>query len=290
MAVSIMSVLKGIPDYEDAALYLRLGDRTIPWEFEGWKPESLSWKKGCYIHAGLSGWQVDFEGPDACEFFASLCVNSFAKFPVGNMKHVVMCTREGLIAGHAILQRNREDAFRLFAAGLPWAEFHAAQSRFRVKASRYEGFLHQVAGPTSLATLERATGESLRDIAFMRSRGATINGIAVQIARLGMSGNLAYEVRGPLEQGPLVYDAIYRAGQELGIQRLGWRTYLVNHVEGGFPQTGWTFFNASVTDENFRQVLRTKATRDGQRRPRQPASALSHAFRSGLAALGASRP
>ena len=51
-----------------------------------------------------------------------------------------------------------------------------------------------------------------------------------------MSGNLAYEFRGPLEEGPAIYDAVFAAGKDLGIQRLGWATYLVNHVEGGFPQ------------------------------------------------------
>ena len=68
-----------------------------------------------------------------------------------------------------------------------------------------------------------------------------------------MSGNLAYEVRGPLADGPLVYDAIYRAGRDLGIQRLGWRAYFVNHVEGGFPQAGWTFFTAAIEDAKFRE-------------------------------------
>ena len=56
-----------------------------------------------------------------------------------------------------------------------------------------------------------------------------------------MSGNLAFEVRGPLAEGPEVYYAPYRARQD----GLGWRTYLVNHVEGGFPQANWTFGSAA---------------------------------------------
>lgn len=51
-----------------------------------------------------------------------------------------------------------------------------------------------------------------------------------------MTGGLAYELHGPIEEGPAIYDAVYQAGQEFGIERLGWGTYLVNHVEGGFPQ------------------------------------------------------
>ena len=45
-----------------------------------------------------------------------------------------------------------------------------------------------------------------------------------------MSGKLAYELHGPIEDGPKIYDAVYRAGREFGIERLGWGTYLVNHV------------------------------------------------------------
>jgi vanillate/3-O-methylgallate O-demethylase len=73
----------------------------------------------CYIHTGLSGLQFRFEGPDVAKFFASICSNSFAKFPVGSMKHGVMCNDEGLVATHGILQRNAEEEYRWFAAG-PW--------------------------------------------------------------------------------------------------------------------------------------------------------------------------
>jgi hypothetical protein len=62
-------------------------------------------------------------------------------------------------------------------------------------------------------------GEDLRDIGFLRVRNATINGKTVEVGRIGMSGNLAYELRGPLEDGPEIYDAVVRAGQDLGIRR-----------------------------------------------------------------------
>jgi glycine cleavage system aminomethyltransferase T len=67
----------------------------------------------------------------------------------------------------------------------------------------------------------------------------------------GMSGNLAYELHGPLDEGPEIYDTVFRAGRDLGIQRLGWGTYLVNHVEGGFPQMNWTFASAADLDPDY---------------------------------------
>ena len=115
---------------------------------------------------------------------------------------------------------------------------------FDVEIKRLDHYLFQIAGPTALEVLEKATGESLRDVRFLRFRDTSISGIRTEIARIGMTGGLAYELHGPTEDGPAIYEAVFQAGQELGIERLGWGTYLVNHVEGGFPQVTWTFVPA----------------------------------------------
>ncbi len=113
----------------------------------------------------------------------------------------------------------------------------------------------QIAGPTSLQVLERATDESLRDIGFLKFRDTQVEGLTSEVCRIGMSGTLAYELRGPLAEGPEVYDAVVRAGADLGIERLGWRTYTVNHVEGGFPQSIWTFMAAAENDAGYMAFL-----------------------------------
>jgi len=170
------------------------------------------------------------------------------------MKHTVLCNDDGLVTQHAILQRNGEEEFRFFAAGLPWANYLASQSKFDMTIRPYRSYLFQVAGPTSLETLERTTGESLGDIRFLRFRPAVIAGLPVEIGRIGMSGNLAYEVRGLMDEGATVFQAILEAGKGLGIHRLGWRTYFVNHIEGGFPQTGWSFYSAAIEDAGSRAM------------------------------------
>ena len=116
-------------------------------------------------------------------------------------------------------------------------------------------YLFQIAGPTSLETLERATGEACATSQFLRFRDAKIDGKTVEVGRIGMSGNLAYELRGPIEDGPEIYDAVLKAGKDLGIQRLGWRTYLVNHVEGGFPQMNWQFYSAADLDPGYMAMV-----------------------------------
>jgi hypothetical protein len=85
------------PFYNDHVLYQVTPTAGMPpiraWAFGGWKAESMSWKTGCYIHAGLSSTgPLSMKGPDAEKFLESLCINSFKKFPIGTMKHAVMCT------------------------------------------------------------------------------------------------------------------------------------------------------------------------------------------------------
>jgi glycine cleavage system aminomethyltransferase T len=250
-----------MPFYTDHVLYHAIDSiGTIQpvraWQFSGWKAESMSWKTGCYIHAGLSGTgPISIKGPDAQKFLESICINSFTKFPVGSMKHGVMCNEDGLIAAHGIIERKAEDEFHFFAGG-PWPMQKLAETSFNAEARRRNDYLFQIAGPTSLKTLERVTGESLRDIGFLRFRDSSIDGTKVEVARIGMSGNLAYELHGPIEDGPKIYEAVYRGSREFGIERLGWGTYLVNHVEGGFPQVTWTFIPAQgVPDEKAKAAL-----------------------------------
>ena len=249
------------PHYPEHGLYVLRSGTARPWEFNGWKPESMSWKKGCYIHGGLSGpgGQLVYRGPEAADFLASICVNSFAKFRIGVAKHAIMCTADGLIAGHGVLQRMAEDEFRLFASGA-WAPYMYSKGGFDVEQVVEDRYLFQVAGPTSLRVLEAATEENLTDIAFLRFRNSRIAGRNVQVMRIGMAGTLAYEVHGPTEEGPEVYDAVFRAGSALGIERLGWQTYTVNHVEGGFPQANWTFLGASNEDPGYKDFASRNAS------------------------------
>ncbi len=253
MAVPLTEV-HAYPKYGENVTYAVVGDKLRPWEFNGWKPESLSWKHSCYIHTGLSGPLCIIEGPDVDAFVKQLCTNNLSNLPQGVMRHAVMCNDARLLAAHVVLQRYDSGQYRLFAAP-PWAMIKSQEGKFNVQVGFVDSYLTQIAGPKSREALERATGEDLRDLGFLRYRNTTIVDKTVEIGRIGMSGNLAYEVRGPIGDGAAVYDAIYQANREIGIERLGWRTYLANHVEGGFPQMMWTFGSTMMDEPGVREMM-----------------------------------
>ena len=221
-----------------ASHYQMLFGNAMPTEYSGWKDEVLSWKKTAYLHGGLNPTDTyRITGPDALRLLSEHCVNSFANFAVGQAKHAVMCNDEGLIMDHGVLVRQGEDDFMTYWL-MPWINHLAESGEYNVKGEALTGklFLFQIAGPRSLEILEAATREDLHDIRFLRQRKSNIAGADVNVLRLGMSGSLAYELHGPIEQAHAVHDAVMKAGEPFGIRRLGRAQYAMNHTENGFPQ------------------------------------------------------
>lgn len=202
-----------------------------PYEYTGWRDEQLSWEKSVYIHAGLScSPYFRFQGPDALKFLQKHCTNSFAKYPVGSGKHVLTCNEKGQLTCHGMMFKVAEDCYDTYFMMSLAAYYQAEASEYDMQCIDLTGkkFLFQIGGPRSLELLEKVTGEDLHDIKFMRFRHTTINGKEVRIARMGMAGTLAYELHGDTEDAYELYDLIYRAGEEFGIRRLGWHTYMMD--------------------------------------------------------------
>jgi glycine cleavage system aminomethyltransferase T len=97
-------------------------------------------------------------------------------------------------------------------------------------------FFIQIEGEKSLEIVEAACEADLHDLKFAAHRKVKLAGKDVRILRLGMSGNLAYEVHGDIHDFEDVYRKIWEAGQKAGAKKLGLHTYsLFNHTEAGFP-------------------------------------------------------
>lgn len=251
--------LADVPPYPDISTYGNVLGSLHIWEGDGWKEESMSWKTGAYLASNLSGIpEIIVRGPNAQEFLSRLSINNVYKWPIGTSKHLVMPDENGFVANHGLAVRDGEESFRQLAS-MPWAVYKAQSLGIDVDISMRPTFIFQLAGPKSVQVLEGLLGDHVRELGFLGVKTVKIPGldaaVDLELSRIGMAGTLAYEVRGPLEHGPTVYDAIYKAGKELGLKRLGWRTYVVNHTEGGFPQQGCTFLPAAFGDPGFLSML-----------------------------------
>lgn len=248
------SAIKCAPKYPDNKSYFNIFGGDVLWDGDGWQEESMSWKESCYIHSGLSTCpETVFVGPDAQKLLSMVSINDVYDWPINKSKHLVMCDEHGWVANHCLAVRDGEDAFRTFC-DLPWAEYQLSKHpELDVNCSKRWDFNLQLGGPKSLTVLEAAIQQDCHDLGFLEVRPVELEGFEgdFEICRIGMVGTLAYELRGPLDLVNDVYDLVYQAGLPYGIKRLGWRTYVVNHTEGGFPQLNCTFTIAGILYEDY---------------------------------------
>ena len=227
------------PNIQRYGLFGYLGAYDYTGEY-GWRDESMSWRETCYIGDWTSLNETTIKGPDAFAAMAWCFPCAFKNFEIGRSKHGLLCLDNGHVMTQGIIFRHGEDDFEYQYGGMypgPRDRMFeiCSEKNFDVEFC-YTGvtkFKFQVQGPNSLFTLEKATGESLRDIKFMHFRHSTIAGHDVMIVRQGMSGDLGYEVQGDVNVGQEVYKAILAAGQEFGIKRLGERVRMLNHTLAG---------------------------------------------------------
>ncbi|TGE35150.1 aminomethyl transferase family protein [Desulfosporosinus fructosivorans] len=243
----------------DLYLYSRstLGfEHAVPYEYSGWRDEIMSYKETCYLHAGLNPAPTyRVKGPDAMKFFADLSVNSFAKFPIGAIKHCIMCNEEGLNMADGVLIRVSEEEFISYYLA-PYAAYKLETGNYNAKGEYvFDTFIFQLAGPRSLEILETVTGECLHDIKFGRLKKSIIEDMDIEIIRVGMAGPLAYEIHGLNIDARSIYNMIIAAGESFGIKKLGIRAYQMNHTEGGFPQAFIHFQFPWFEDRGFAEYL-----------------------------------
>jgi vanillate/3-O-methylgallate O-demethylase len=223
-------------------------------EYTDWLDESLSWKETCYIGDWSFLWERRFFGPDALKLFSDISVNSFAKFDIGQAKHVIHCNDAGKIIHEGILSRLGQEEFMLFGRGGFWADYKLRHGKYNASSKADDWFNFQVSGPNSLYVIEKAAGADVRDIGFMRFRTIRIKGREVLALRQGMAGEIGYELQGPREFSDEIYAAIMEAGKDLGIRRLGARVATMNHLEACFPTIVSDYLPA-IFDESMAEYL-----------------------------------
>jgi len=220
---------------------------VVPSEFTNWRDEQRSWRETCALF-DQSHHMTDLyvEGPDALKVFSSLGVNTFDNFRVDTAKQFVACNPDGYVIGDAILFHLAPNKFNLVGRppALNWVQYHVETGGYDAQATRDErsfvntgnrkSYRYQVQGPNAAKVMHKATGKPMPDIKFFNMSTVQIGGRDVRALRHGMVGQPGWELFGPWEDGAAVRDALLEAGRELGIKRVGARTYPTSTLESGW--------------------------------------------------------
>ncbi|HKJ57593.1 MAG TPA: aminomethyl transferase family protein [Halobacteriales archaeon] len=189
------------------------------------------------------------EGPDAVDLLEGLSVNSFADFPVGRAKQVVMCSPEGHVIGDGPLLRLDDDVF--YGPGVlsaNWVRYTVETGDWDVevetepRTSAHPGdpeqFVFQVQGPNAPEVLEGVTDADLDAIGFYAFEEIDLAGVETVALGHGMSTEAGFEFIGPYEGSEQVREAIVEAGEAHGLRQLGSRAYHTLSVKLGWLPPG----------------------------------------------------
>ena len=227
------------PAVEDSTLLYQMAPGVlIPYEYQGVKPEISAYQTSAWIGTSLMISPIyDVYGPDVIKFFNSICTNNFSKLGMTGLRHAVICNEKGQIMADGVAIKVAEDRIRTYWLNPPLA-YLAEVSGMDIHVEDMTGkeYFIQIDGEKSLEILEDAFQANLHDISFARHRNQDVDGKTVRLIRLGMSGNLAYEIHGCMADFAYIYDKVWASGKKFGAQKLGLHTYnLFNHTEAGFP-------------------------------------------------------
>jgi len=226
----------------------RFAQILLPLEYTNWVEESVAHVQSCYLGDWTSLNKVRVQGRQALEFLSQAGLNDLSRFEIGQIKHHVQLDENGWVASEGILLRLGPEEFMYTAGSCDWLAWRLRQGGWDADLTDIspDQFIFGVQGPTSLFALEQATGESLRDIGFNRSREAQVGGMRVRVLRTGISGELGYEVHGPADDANEVWRAILAGGTESGIRQLGFRAQPVQHIEAGIATNGLDYLPAAI--------------------------------------------
>lgn len=172
--------------------------------------------------------KFDLVGPDAAAVLDSLTTNSLPK--TGRISLSYFLTTTGRLEGEATITRLADDHFYLVSAAVgeqkdrEYFETHwpdGARAELRVRSDEF-GIL-AVTGPLARELLAQCTDAKLDNEAFrwLSAQNISVAGVDVRALRVSFTGELGWELHVPIEDLGTLYDALWDAGQHLGIANVG---------------------------------------------------------------------
>jgi sarcosine oxidase subunit alpha len=195
--------------------------------------------------------KIEVQGPDAAEFLDRLYTNLISTLAVGSVRYGVMCRVDGMVFDDGTVIRLAQDRFLVTtttgnaAAVLDWMEewLQTEWPDLRVHCTSVTEQWATVAlvGPRSrevLAGLAPGLAVDKERFPFMTWRDATVAGLSARVCRISFSGELAYEINVSSWYGVALWEAVYAAGEALGITPYGTETMHVLRAEKAYPIVG----------------------------------------------------
>lgn len=176
--------------------------------------------------------KFDLVGPDAAAVLDGLTTNTLPK--VGRIALSYLLTPTGRIEGELTITRLATDHFYLVSAAvgeqkdLEYFQTHwPANSNAELKVVSNDFGVLTLAGPNARALLAKCTKADLSNAVFrwlsaqMITLETATGDVETRALRVGFTGELGWELHIPTAQLGAAYDALWEAGDDLGVANVG---------------------------------------------------------------------
>jgi aminomethyltransferase len=243
-----MSALKTTPLN---AFHRRHGGRMV--DFAGWDmpvqyKSILDEHKAVRQRAGLFDvshmGEADVKGPEALKFLQHLVTNDCSKLFPGRVLYTTMCyPTGGVVDDLLVYMRGTNDYFLCINAGnidkdIAWMQEQVKGFNCTVVNRSADYGQIAVQGPRALEIVQALTKTVLADVKYYHFTDGEVAGVKCIISRTGYTGEDGVELYCAAGETEKLAEAVYAAGQPLGLEltALGARDSL--RLEAGFPLYG----------------------------------------------------
>jgi len=229
--------------------------------------------------------KIDIQGEDAGAFLDKLYCNTFSTLAVGKARYGLMLREDGIVMDDGTTSRLAENHFLMTTTTANAAKIMSHiefchQALWPDIDVTYASVTEQwaqlaIAGPKARATLNKIIdGAALDDMntPYLAAREITIlDGIEARLFRISFSGEHAYELAVPADNGNTVARALMHAGAEFGITPYGLEALSIMRIEKGHVAGAELNGTTTAGDLGLGKMMSTKkdyigrmmATREG---------------------------
>ena len=204
----------------------------MPTHFSSLQQEAQACRNAAILFDGHAMGELHIRGKDALKATQKLCVNDIAPAQPGMMVYTSLCTEDGGIFDDLVVFCLAPDHYLLTMAAFnthktpSWVEKHTAGMSVCVSDMSAGTTCIEIQGPKSRKILQKiaefdASNEGLPYYRFLRGK---IAGIDCIVARLGVTGELGYEIFYDSGYAWTMYDAFVKAGEGDNLELCGNRT------------------------------------------------------------------
>lgn len=187
--------------------------------------------------------EFDVRGTGALAFLQQLTVNDVSKLVPGKAQYSAMCKPDGGIVDDLLVYMMSENHYMMVVNGAceekdwNWA-FENSKNFADCQLTNMSADINLLAvqGPKSLETLQKLTSTNLAEIQYYGFAEGTLAGVDMILSRTGYTGEIGMEIyfRGGADVAATIWDAVFAAGAEFGIEPIGLAARDTLRLEKGY--------------------------------------------------------